>query len=1199
MNMARSRRFPVAIVVLAFSLVASWVHAADSIPSTVFAPVQGGFTTAAETSLPFAADRLLVQIRRESYARSELTLPMDKGSRAASAVTGLASFDALAADAGILSIERPYERPADAAKAAQAGVDRWFLLRFENPEDLVDLAEEFRALPEVQAVSLDWVAYPAAVPSDPLYPDHWGHNNTAQLPDLDWGGTYGHTLPTTVGTPGFDANAQAAWDASQGYGSAGVVIAILDSGVDIDHPDLRLVTGYDFGSGDSNPDDNSASPGHGTACAGVAAAVNNGTGAVGIAAGCSIMPCKVANNAGTMYFSSIQSALYWAADNGADIISMSLGAAISSDPATDSAIQYAYNAGVTILAATGNENASTISYPANNAYVIGVGAASPCGDRKRSSSSPSEVNPGVNTDPRGYTCDGERWWGSNYGTNSADAAGAVDILAPTILPTTDIGGNGGYTSGDYEPFFNGTSCATPYAAGVAALIKSANPSYTPAQVRDALVGTAQDIVNVESGAGWDRYSGYGMVDAAAAVGGGGPTPPTAAFVGSPTSGTIPLTVSFTDQSTGSPTTWSWTFGDGGTSTAQNPDHTYTSAGTYTVSLTVTNAAGSDGFTRNGYISVGTPPPPTAAFSGAPTVGTYPLAVSFTDESSGAPTSWSWTFGDGGTSTLANPSHTYTAAGTYTVTLDVTNAYGSDSLTRTNYVTVNEPGSGSWTTITYDDFESGLGSYADGGSDMSRYTGGTYAHQGSAAADIQDNSGVASSFYHSSGHDVSGYTDLEVEFWFVGVSMENNEDFWVQYFDGSAWQTVAAFAQGSDFVNNQFYNVVVSIPRSQYAYPANAQLRFLCDASGNSDDVYIDEIEFRGFGGGGGPTAPVADFTADVTTGTAPLTVAFTDMSTGSPTSWSWQFGDGGTSTQQNPNHTYSSAGTYTVTLTATNAGGSDPETKTDYITVTTGGGSGTWQTITYDDFESGMGTYADGGSDMSRYTGGTYAWQGSAAADIQDNSGTASSFYHAGTYNVSGYVDLEVDFYFRAVSMEAGENFFVEYYDGAAWRVVADFAQGSDFSNNLFYHATVGIPSSSFNYPTNARLRFRCDASSNSDDVYIDQIEFRGLTPSGAGSDPVILADVRVLPSELSLEQNSPNPFRPSTQIAFSLPGESSVRLVVFNVLGQEVARLAEGVLPAGRHAVTWDARRLPSGVYFYRLEGPGFSQTRKMTLLK
>mgnify|MGYP002725747073 CR=1 FL=1 len=102
------------------------------------------------------------------------------------------------------------------------------------------------------------------------------------------------------------------------------------------------------------------------------------------------------------------------------------------------------------------------------------------------------------------------------------------------------------------------------------------------------------------------------------------------------------------------------------------------------------------------------------------------------------------------------------------------------------------------------------------------------------------------FTHGSSYDVSGYTDLEVEFWYKPRSMENNEDFWVQYWDGSSWQTVASFASGSEFSNNQFYNEVVQIPAGTYTYPTDAKIRFRCDASGNSDYIYVDEVEFRGF-----------------------------------------------------------------------------------------------------------------------------------------------------------------------------------------------------------------------------------------------------------------------------------------------------------------------------------------------------------------
>ncbi|MBM4130541.1 hypothetical protein FJ250_05860, partial [bacterium] len=345
-------------------------------------------------SLAFAPNRLLVQFRDTAAKSAWQGVPGSLGAQAPGARTGLAGVDALAQQAGVVSITRPYEIAGNPGKAADSGADRWFRFDFEGVDDLQGLADEFGALADVQAVSLDWVAFPAAVPTDPSYAAHWGHNNTAQLPAYGWGTTYTHS-GAGVGTPGMDANAPEAWDGPQGYGSVGVVIAIIDSGVDVDHTDLRLVTGHDFGDNDANPDDNATGAGHGTCCAGVAAALNNGVGSVGVAPGCSIMPLKVANSAGVMYFSAIQAALYYAADHGADVVSMSLGAAILTDAATETALQYAYNAGVVLLAATGNENKSSISYPACSGYVIGVGAAAPSGDRKRSSSVAGELNAGV------------------------------------------------------------------------------------------------------------------------------------------------------------------------------------------------------------------------------------------------------------------------------------------------------------------------------------------------------------------------------------------------------------------------------------------------------------------------------------------------------------------------------------------------------------------------------------------------------------------------------------------------------------------------------------------------------------------------------------------------------------------------------------------------------------------------------------
>jgi subtilisin family serine protease len=742
-------------------LAVSLLLVAAVVSSAPFSPVQKGFQPAGNDVLPYAPDHIIVKFKDTSMLRSTLKVPQQLGAQAPDTRTGLASVDALNLKNGVVSITRPFVEPANTAAARQMGFDRTFMLHVPEGSDIEAAVRDYSADPNVEYATPDWVAFLAAVPTDPAYPQHWGHNNTAQLPGLDWGGTYDHTLSTTVGTPGFDTNAQAGWDGTAGFGSSTVIIAIIDTGCNLAHPDLSFVTGFDYGDNDSNPEDNSSGGGHGTCCAGVAAArVNNGAGACGAAPGCRIMPMKAANSAGSLFFSAIVNCITYAADHGANVISMSFGAAITSDPSTDAAITYAINAGVTLLAATGNENKSTISYPAINPNVIGVGAASPCGDRKRSSNLASELNPGVSADPNGYTCDGERWWGSNYGTNTANAAGAVDIIAPTILYTTDILGAGGFRSGDYEPYFNGTSCATPYAAGVCALIKSKNPSFTPAQVKSQLTSTAQDIVNVESVAGWDRYSGFGMVDINGAVGGGGGCSPlvTANFSGTPTTGAAPLTVNFTDLSTGSPTSWSWNFGDGGTSTAQNPSHAYAAAGTYNVTLTATNACGSDPEVKNAYVTV-------------------------------------------------------TGGGV------------------------------TWTTITFDQFETNFGSYTDGGTDCVRYTGGTFSYQGVASIDVQDNT-TTSNFSTTAARNVSTYQTQQITFFFRAQSMEAGEDFFVEYFNGTAYQVVGTYVSGTSFTNGSFFTSTITLNAGTVAFPTNARIRFRCDASNDNDDVYIDNITWR-------------------------------------------------------------------------------------------------------------------------------------------------------------------------------------------------------------------------------------------------------------------------------------------------------------------------------------------------------------------
>lgn len=156
------------------------------------------------------------------------------------------------------------------------------------------------------------------------------------------------------------------------------------------------------------------------------------------------------------------------------------------------------------------------------------------------------------------------------------------------------------------------------------------------------------------------------------------------FTGSPVAGGSPLTVSFTDNTVGSPTSWSWNLGDGTTSSSQHPTKSYAQGGNYTVSLTATSGSISHTKTKSDYIKV-----IEARFSGTPTGGIKPLTVNFADESRGTVTGWSWSFGDGTSSSSQHPNKVYPNLGTYNVSLTVTGPAGASSTSRTAYITVSE------------------------------------------------------------------------------------------------------------------------------------------------------------------------------------------------------------------------------------------------------------------------------------------------------------------------------------------------------------------------------------------------------------------------------------------------------------------------------------------------------------------------------
>lgn len=352
---------------------------------------------------------------------------------------------------------------------------------------------------------------PVVFSADTFYNDQWGLNNTGQL----------------SGTPGIDIKAENAWTKTKG--SLDIKVAVFDEGYEMNHPDLlqnNFGNGYDSDTGSSpsvvwGP--------HGTACAGIVGAVqNNNVGVSGVAPRTGMMSISIRFASTT--WNKLADGINWAWMNGADVISNSWG---GGSPSTlfDNAVTNAFTngrdgLGTIIVFATGNNNGA-VSYPANSAVnsdIIAVGAMSMCGERKSPSS-----------------CDGENWWGGNFGSQ-------LDVMAPGVnIPTTDRAGNilpdnspnnpgdynpwgfsapGNYSNQGYTKWFNGTSSACPHVAGVAALILAENPCLTHNQVEDIIEQTAQkvrtDIYSYANTGGrpngtWHNQTGYGLVDTGAAV----------------------------------------------------------------------------------------------------------------------------------------------------------------------------------------------------------------------------------------------------------------------------------------------------------------------------------------------------------------------------------------------------------------------------------------------------------------------------------------------------------------------------------------------------------------------------------------------------------------------------------------------------------------------------------------------------------
>ena len=414
--------------------------------------------------------------------------------------------------------------------------------------------------------------------------------------------------------------------------------------------------------------------------------------------------------------------------------------------------------------------------------------------------------------------------------------------------------------------------------------------------------------------------------------------PVSNFTGAPVSGCSPLIVTFQDLSTGNPTGWNWTFGNGNTSIIQNPTATYFTPGTYTVSLTTTNAAGTNTLTRTSYVTVYENP--VINFSASATTGCFPLRVQLTDLTNpgagNTAVAWEWDFGNGNTSTLQNPLAVYTTAGTFNVTLKVTNDKGCvKTVSRANYISVTTGVVASFThtqplvcsppaSISFTNTSTGpatlsyIWDFGDGSpKDFTLSPSHVFNTSGVFTVTLVTNSTFGCEDTARTTISVGGYNPA-----FTGPASIciNQPASFVNTSSPLPANSIWNFGDGSPNVIslNATHTYLTAGTYTVKLYNNNGS----CTDSASRDITVIPE--------------PVANFSAPVTSKCQPpLTVNFQDLSTGGAVGWEWDFGDGSpVDNTQNPSHTYTSFGTFNVKLIVSNVDGcKDTLTKTAFIKI--------------------------------------------------------------------------------------------------------------------------------------------------------------------------------------------------------------------------------------------------------------------------
>ena len=347
-----------------------------------------------------------------------------------------------------------------------------------SQKDVLAILENQKSRGNVEDIRAFWIVNALAIKATPEVLEELVQRPEVKLVEPDYKvKALGENLPWGVDR----IDAELVWNGIEGgtevvagrNAGQGINVSILDTGIDYTHPDLaeNYGGGYDFVNTDDDPMDDH---GHGTHCAGIVAAVDNNEGVIGTAPEVNVYGVKVLDDTGNGYASDLIKGIQWSVNNGMHIISMSVGTENCEYSASlHTACDTAYNAGLLLVAAAGNDNRCGICYPAAYETVMAVGAI----------------------DQSDARCDYPGWWGSNWGPE-------LELTAPGAQIYSTLPGGSYY-------YKSGTSMACPHVTGAAALVWRAYPDYYNTQVRQRLQETAEDL----GAPGRDDWYGHGLVDA--------------------------------------------------------------------------------------------------------------------------------------------------------------------------------------------------------------------------------------------------------------------------------------------------------------------------------------------------------------------------------------------------------------------------------------------------------------------------------------------------------------------------------------------------------------------------------------------------------------------------------------------------------------------------------------------------------------